>query len=80
MLLTIVAHQISRLLLSLKFTNFVMLFLKPRASFSSNFASLFSVMRNNASVLFHENLYILSAKGTHQVQIFRLSTARIKIN
>ena len=32
-------------LLPLKFTKFLMSFLEPRVSFSSNFASLFSVMR-----------------------------------
>ena len=47
-----------------------MSFLKPRASFSSNFASLSTLMRDNSSVLFHLKLYMLSAKGTHQVQIF----------
>ena len=57
-------------LLALKFTKFVMLFLKPRASFSSNFASLSTLMRDNSSVLFHLKLYMLSTKGTHQVQIF----------
>ena len=56
--------QIFRLLLSLTFTKFVMSFLKPRASFSSNFASLSSVMRNNSSVLFHVKLYIPSRKRT----------------
>ena len=55
-------------------------FLKPRASFYSNFASLSSGMRDNCSVLFYLKLYMLSTKGTHQVQIFRLSTACIKIN
>ena len=35
-----------------------MSFLEPTVSFSSNFASLFSVMRYNSSVLFHLNLYI----------------------
>ena len=67
-------------LLALKFTKIVMSFLKPRVSFSSNFASLFNVMRNNSSVLFHIKLYILSTKGTNQVQILRLSTACVKIN
>ena len=52
------------LLLALKFTKFVISFLKPRASFSSNFALLSSVMRNNSSVLFHVKLYIPSRKGT----------------
>ena len=47
-----------------------MSFLKSRASFSSNFASLSTLMRDNSSVLFHLKLYMLSTKGTHQVQIF----------
>ena len=47
-----------------------MSFLKPRASFSSNFASLSTLMRDNSSVLFHLKLYMLLTKGIHQVQIF----------
>ena len=47
-----------------------MSFLKPRASFSSNFVSLSTVMRDNSSVLFHLKLYMFSTKATHQVQIF----------
>ena len=54
-----------------------MSFLKPRTSFSSNFPSLSSVMRETSSVLFRLKLYMFSTKGTHQMQIFRLSTARI---
>ena len=54
------------LLLILKFTKFIMSFLEPRASFSSNFASLNSIMRDNFSVLFHLKLYMLSKKRTHQ--------------
>ena len=47
-----------------------MSFLKPRASFSSNFSSLCNFMRDNSTVLFHLKLYQFSTKGTHQVQIF----------
>ena len=47
-----------------------MSFLKPRASFSSNFASLSTLMRDNCSVLFHLKLYMLSTKGTHQLTKF----------
>ena len=64
----------------LKFTKFLMSFFKQKVSFSSKCGSLFSVMRDNSSVLFHLQLYMLSTKGTHQEQIFRLSTAHIKIN
>ena len=54
------------LLLTLKFIKFLMSFLEPRVSFSSNFASLFSVMRHNSSVLFHPNLYMLWSKEAHK--------------
>ena len=57
-----------------------MSFLEPRVSFSSNLTSFFHVMRYNSSVLFHLKLYILSRKEPIKVQIFRLSTARMKIN
>ena len=40
------------LLLGLKFTKFLMSFFKQKVSFSSKFGSLFSVMRDNSSVLF----------------------------
>ena len=71
MLLTEVVHQSADFpLLALKFTKFVMLFLKPRASFSSNFTSLSTFMGDNSSVPFYVKLYMLSTKGTHQVQIF----------
>ena len=36
----------------LKFTKFLMLYLRPQVSFSLNFASHFSVMRDNCSALF----------------------------
>ena len=67
-------------LLVFKFTKFFMSFLEPRASFSSNFASLFSVMTHNASILFHLNLYMLWKKNPIKVGIFWLSTAHMKIN
>ena len=47
------------LLLALKFTKFLMSFLEPRVCFSSNLASLFSVMRHTSSFLLLLNLYIL---------------------
>ena len=58
-------------LLALKFTKFLMSLLEPRASFSSNFASLFSVMIHNSSVLFHLNLCILCTEGAHQSTNFQ---------
>ena len=60
---------------------------ETKVSFSSNFASLSNVMRDNLLLLFFFlgggvclKLYMLSTKGTHHVQIFRLSTSRMKIN
>ena len=52
--------------LILKFIKFLMSFLEPRVSFSSNFASFFSVMRHNVSVLFHLNIYMLWTNGSNQ--------------
>ena len=57
-----------------------MSFFETKRQFSSNFAALSSVMKDNSAVLFHLKLYRLSTKGTHQRQIFRLSTASMKIN
>ena len=68
-------------LLALKFTKFLKSFLEPRVSFSSNFASLFSVVRHNSSKLLHLNLYTLWTKGTNQSANFQtFQTARMKIN
>ena len=39
---------------------------QQKLRFSSNFASLFSVIRHNSSVLFHLNLYMLWRKAVHQ--------------
>ena len=61
-------------LLALKFNKLFMLFLEPRVTFPSNLASLFSVTRNNSSVLFHLNLYMLLKKRANLT-----STARMKI-
>ena len=66
--------------LVLKFTKFIMSFFETKRQLSSNFAALSCVMKNNSSVLFHLKLYRLSKKETHQKQIFRLSTACMKIN
>ena len=44
------------------------------------FGSLLSVMRQNSSVLFHLKLYMLQTNEPIKVQIFRLETARMKIN
>ena len=64
-------------LLELKFTKFLMSFLKPRII---NFTSLSRVMRHKSSALFRLKLYMLSTKLTDQVQIFRSSTTHMNIN
>ena len=70
MLLTNIAHQSAIFsdlsLFMLKFTKFLMSFLESRASFTSNFASLISAMRDNFFLLFHLKLYMFSPKETHQ--------------
>ena len=54
--------------LALKFTN--KSFLEPKFSFSSNFASLSSVMRHNSSEIFQLKHYMLLTKKAHQCTIF----------
>ena len=70
-----VAHQSAKFqtchLLTLKFTKFHMSFLEPSVSFSSIFASLFSVMRHNSSVLFCLNICMLCTNGSNQSTNFR---------
>ena len=58
-------------LLALKFTEFLMPFLEPSCCFSSNFASLFSVMKHNSSVFFHLNLYMLWTERAYQSANFQ---------
>ena len=48
-----------------KFTKFLVSYLKPRVSFSLNFASLFNVMGDKSSVLFWLKLYMIFTKGAH---------------
>ena len=48
-----------------KFITFLS-FLKQQIGFSSNFASPFSIVRHNSSVLFQLKFYILSTKGAYQ--------------
>ena len=57
-----------------KFANFLMLFSKPQVSFSSNFASLSSVMKDN---FFRSKT---TRKGRSKCKIVRLLSARIKIH
>ena len=63
-----------------KFAKLFVSFSKPQASFSSNFAWLFSVIKDNSSVLFLVKCYILCTKGTNHSANFGDLSARIKIH
>ena len=63
-----------------KFTKSFMSYLKPQASFSLNFASLFNVMSDKSFVLFELKLCIIITKEPTKVQNFRLSTDQIKFH
>ena len=67
-------------MVGLKFTKFLMPFLEPWVSFSFNFASLFSARKHASFVIFHLNFICFGTKDLIKVQIFRLSTACMKIN
>ena len=60
-----------------KFNKFLMSYLKLQVSFSLNFASLFSVMRDN---FFSWNCTWFGPKQPIKVQNFRLSTANVKFH
>ena len=49
-----------------KFAKILMSFSKPQGSFSSNFTWLFSVVKDNSSILFQVKDYILCTKWTNQ--------------
>ena len=58
-----------------------MSFSKQQVSFSSNFASLFIVMKDNSSVLFEVKRHILCIKGTNQSANFlRFLSARVRFH
>ena len=57
-----------------------MSFLKPQNSFSLNFASLYSIMRDNSSVLFSWNFIWFGQKEPIKVQSFRLLTTLVKFH
>ena len=61
----------------LKFIKLLKSFLEPRARI---FASLFSFMTHNFSIIFYLNLYLLQTKRAITVQISTLPTACLKIN
>ena len=55
--------------------------MKVEVNFSLNFASLFSVMRDNSSVLFYSKFFIwFGQREPIKVQNFRLSTAYVKFH
>ena len=53
---------------------------KQKVNFSLNFGSLFSVMRNNSSVLFQLKLYMIWTKGAHQSEKFQAFDCLHKIS
>ena len=58
-----------------------MSFFKQKVSFSLNFGWLFSVMRDNSSILFlPETVHDLDKNDPIKVQNFRLSTAHLKFH
>ena len=63
--------QIFRLFTARIKIKFLISFFKQKVNFSSKFGSLFSVMRDNCSVLFHLNLYMLWTKGAYQSENFQ---------
>ena len=63
-----------------KFAIFLMLFSKPHVSFSSNFASLFSTMKDKSSLLFWSNVIHFGEKEPIKVEILRISSAQVKIH
>ena len=58
-----------------KFTKSLMSYLKPQISFSLKFTSPFNVMRDNSSVLFQLELYIIFREmSTTQVKFYQICT------
>ena len=55
-----------------KFVKFLMSFLKAQVSFPSNFASIFSAIKHNSSVLFSSNIIYFGQKQPIKVQIFEI--------
>ena len=64
-----------------KFTNFFMSFFKSQVSFSLNFASLFSVIKDNSSVLFlGQTLNTLHNRNQLKCKFVRLLSVQVKIH
>ena len=55
-------------------------FLKPQDVIYSNFASLFSVVKDNPSMFFSSNLISFEQKRVHKSEIFRLLNGWVKIH
>ena len=63
-----------------KFAKFLMSFSKQKVSFSSNFASLFNVMKDISSALFlAQRIYTLLKRSPLKWIFFRFSSAQVKI-
>ena len=61
-----------------KSAKFLTSFFKPQVSFSSNFASLFSVMKDDSSTVLAQTLYPLVTRSPLKCTLFRLLSARVK--
>ena len=57
-----------------------MSFSKPQVHFSSNLAWLFSVMKDNSSVLFRTKVFTLHERDESKCKLLRLFSAQIKIH
>ena len=63
-----------------KFAIFLMTFSKPQVIFSSNSASLFSVMKDTSRGAFRSNIIYLAQKEPIKVKILSISSAQGKIH
>ena len=67
-------------LLEWKLIKFVMSFFTQKVSFSLNFGSLFSFLKDKSSVLFLLKLYMIWIKGTYQSAKFQTFNCSCKIS
>ena len=70
---------ISSVSATMKFTKFLMPFMKAQVIFSSKFAPIFSIIEPNPSVIFHLKNYILWSKGAHESSSFETLECWVKI-
>ena len=67
------SHQILRpQVLWWKFTNFLMSFLKAKASFPSNFASIFSAIKHNSLYFFSSSIMYFGQRQPIKMQMFEI--------